>query len=94
MYVLYIRWDCQGDLPIQEPVLDSDRGTVKHLNLWDVKGKPPACANSPPVGARIISDQTSSPGADDTIIDADDPIDLSRRSSTCWVVLSRRRVGS
>jgi hypothetical protein len=38
---------------------------LKHLNLWDVIRKPPACANSPPIGAHILYDQTSSPSADD-----------------------------
>jgi hypothetical protein len=63
---------------------------LKHLDLWDVRRKPPARANGPPTEAFIIYDQSSSPGADDYIIDADRstlrlstgyPIDLSRRSS-------------
>jgi len=54
---------------------------LKHLSLWDVKHKPPARANGPPTEAFIIYDESSSPGADDYLIDADYPIDLSRRSS-------------
>jgi len=44
---------------------------LKHLDLWDVRRKPPARANGPPTEAFIIYDQSSSPGADDYIIDAD-----------------------
>jgi hypothetical protein len=36
--------------------------------------------------AIIIYDKSSSPSADDYIIDVDYPMDLSRRSSTCWGV--------
>ena len=63
---------------------------LTHLQPWVVKHKPPPRANSPPTGSFIIYDENSSPGVDDYIIDAGYPIDLSRRSSTCWVVLSRR----
>ncbi len=44
---------------------------LKHLDLWDVKRKPPPCANSPPPETFIIYDELSSPGADDYLIDAD-----------------------
>jgi hypothetical protein len=54
---------------------------LKHLNLWDVKRKPPPRANGPPAESFIIYDESSSPGADDYIIDADYPIDVSRCSS-------------
>jgi hypothetical protein len=54
---------------------------IKHPNLWDVKHKPPPCANGPPTESFIIYDESSSPCADDYIIDADYPIDLSQRSS-------------
>jgi hypothetical protein len=47
----------------------------KHLDLWDVRRKLPARANGPPTEAFIIYDQSSSPGADDYIIDADYPIE-------------------
>ena len=57
---------------------------LKHLDLWDVGRKPPARANLPvrctqtgvpPTEAFIIYDQSSSPGSDDYIIDADYPIE-------------------
>ncbi len=54
---------------------------LKHLDLWDVKRKPPPCANGPPPEAFIIYDQSSAPSADAYLIDADYPIDLSRCSS-------------
>jgi len=38
---------------------------LKHLDLWDVKRKPPPCANGPPHEAFIIYDQSSAPSADD-----------------------------
>ena len=48
---------------------------LEHLDLWDVKRKPPPRANSPPTEAFFIYDECSSPGADDYIIDADYPIE-------------------
>ena len=48
---------------------------LKPLNLWDVRPKPPPCANSPPPETFIIYDQSSSPGADDYIIDANYPLE-------------------
>ncbi len=66
----------------------------KHLDLWDVKRKPPPCANGPPSEAFIIYDPASLLILRRTsavsllmlrrtgyLIDADYPIDLSRRSS-------------
>jgi hypothetical protein len=59
---------------------------LKHLNLWDVKRKPPPCANGPPAEAFIIYDESSAPSADDYIIDVDrstlsfDPEALDRLS--------------
>jgi hypothetical protein len=44
---------------------------LKHLDLWDVRRKPPARAHGPPPETFIIYDELSSPGADDYIIDAD-----------------------
>jgi len=44
---------------------------LKHLDLWEVKRKPPPCANGPPSEVFIIYDESSSPGADDYLIDAD-----------------------
>jgi hypothetical protein len=48
---------------------------LKHLSLWDVKRKPPPRANDPPSEAFIIYDQSSSPSADDYLIDANYPIE-------------------
>jgi hypothetical protein len=48
---------------------------LKHLDLWDVKRKPPPRANGPPTESFIIYDEFSSPGADVYIIDADYPIE-------------------
>jgi hypothetical protein len=31
---------------------------LKHLDLWDVKRKPPPCANGPPPEAFIIYDES------------------------------------
>ena len=45
--------------------------TLKHLGLWDVKRKPLPRANGPPTESFIIYDESSSPGVDDYIIDAD-----------------------
>jgi len=40
---------------------------LKHLNLWDVKRKPPPRANNPPTESFIIYDESSSLCADDYI---------------------------
>ena len=37
---------------------------LKHLDLWDVKRKPPPCANGPPTETFINYDESSSPSAD------------------------------
>ena len=44
---------------------------LKHLDLWDVKRKPPPRTKSPPTDPFIIYDERSSPGVDDYILDAD-----------------------
>ena len=38
---------------------------LQHLDLWDVKSKPPPRANSPPTESVIIFDESSSPSVDD-----------------------------
>jgi hypothetical protein len=48
---------------------------LQHLDLWDVKHKPPPRANSPPTDSIINLDECSSPGADDYIVDADYPVE-------------------
>ena len=45
------------------------------LKLWDIKRNPAPRANGPPTEALIIYDESSSPGADDYLIDADYPIE-------------------
>ena len=63
---------------------------IYHLGFWNVKRKPPARANGPPTESLIIYDESSSPGVEDYLIDANRTtlrlstgysIDLSRRSS-------------
>jgi hypothetical protein len=48
---------------------------LKHLDLWEVKRKPPPRSNDPPSEAIIIYDKSSSPSADDYIIDVDYPVE-------------------
>jgi len=48
---------------------------LTHPDLWDVKHRPPPRANSPPTESFILYDESSSPGADDYIIDADYPVE-------------------
>jgi hypothetical protein len=74
---------CSGSKKIISFIDDSEiiKKILNHLGLWDVKRKPPPRANGPPTESFIIYDESSSPSADDYIIDADYPIDLSRRSS-------------
>ena len=38
---------------------------LEHLDLWEVKHKPPPRANSPPTDSVIIFDECTSPSADD-----------------------------
>ena len=74
---------CLGSMRIISFIEDEQlvKKILKHLDLWNVRRKPPARAHGPPPENFIIYDELSSPGADDYIIDADYPIDLSRRSS-------------
>jgi hypothetical protein len=48
---------------------------LKHLDLWDVKRKPPPYASGPPPEAVIIYDESPAPSADDYLIDADYPME-------------------
>ena len=43
--------------------------------LWDIMPKPPLRSNGSPTESFIIYDESSSPGADDYLIDADYPIE-------------------
>jgi hypothetical protein len=68
---------CLGSMRIISFIEDDQlvKKILKHLSLWDVKRKPLPRANDPPSEAFIIYDQSSSPSADDYIIDADYPIE-------------------
>jgi hypothetical protein len=68
---------CSGSMKIILFIEDSEiiKKILKHLNLWDVKRKPPARAHGPPTEAIIIYDESSPPSADDYLIDADYPIE-------------------
>ena len=68
---------CLGSMKIISFIDDSEiiKKILNSLGLWDVKRKPPARANGPPTESFIIYDESSSPGADDYIIDADYPIE-------------------
>ncbi|HIJ57035.1 MAG TPA: hypothetical protein HPQ03_13060 [Deltaproteobacteria bacterium] len=46
-----------------------------HADRWDVKRKPAPRANGPPTETFINYDESSSPSADDYLIDADYPIE-------------------
>ncbi len=59
---------------------------LKHLGLWAVKRKPQPVANAPPIDVFPADDEQPGPSSDDYIRDPAYPTDLSRRSSTCWVV--------
>jgi hypothetical protein len=63
-----------------------DPSTMKHSGHWDVKRKPLPVANAPPIDVFPAYDEQPGPRADDYIADPDYPADMSRRSSTCWVV--------
>ncbi len=68
---------CSGSMKIISFIEDEQlvKKILKHLDLWNVKRKPPARANGPPTEAFIIYDQSSSPSADDYLLDADYPIE-------------------
>ncbi len=68
---------CFGSMRIISFIEDEQlvKKILKHLELWDVKRKPPPCANGPPPEAFIIYDQSSAPSADDYLIDVDYPIE-------------------
>ena len=71
----YIAADASADGVAKVIYESKNEKILKHLGLWDVKRKPPPCANGPPPEAFIIYDQSSSPSTDDYIIDADYPIE-------------------
>ena len=61
---------CSGTMKIISFIEDEQlvKKILKHLNLWDVKRKPPARANGPPTETFITYDDSSSPGAEDYLI--------------------------
>ncbi len=68
---------CLGSMKIISFIEDEQlvKKSLKHLDLWDVRRKPPARAHGPPTEAFIIYDESSSPSAEDYMIDADYPIE-------------------
>ncbi len=64
---------CSGSMKIISMIDDSEiiKKILNHLGLWEVKRKPPPRANGPPTEAIIVYDESSSPSADDYIIDVD-----------------------
>jgi hypothetical protein len=68
---------CLGSMKIISFIEDEQlvKKILKYLDLWDVKRKPPPCANGPPPETFIIYDQSSAPSADDYLIDANYPIE-------------------
>jgi hypothetical protein len=66
---------------------------LNHLDLWQVKRKPPPRAYSPPAGAFIIYDQSSSPSADDYLIDADYPIEATFKNPAPGPAVSYGQIG-
>jgi hypothetical protein len=64
---------CLGSMRIISFIEDDPlvKKILEYLDLWDVNRKPPARANSPPTESFIIYDMSSSPSADDYIIDVD-----------------------
>lgn len=94
---------CSGSMRIISFIEDPKiiKKILQHLRLWNAKRKPPPCANPPKADRKHLSSMMSPHrpawmirlhfccfSATSYLIDADYPIDLSRRSSTCWVVLS------
>jgi hypothetical protein len=85
---------CLGSMRIISLIDDAEiiKKILKHLDLWDVKRKPPPCANGPPTEAIIIYDQSPVPSTDNYIIDADrttlsfDSEALERRLSTGYPI--------
>jgi len=79
---------CFGAMRIIAFIEDPDvmKKILKHLGLWDVKRKPRPVANAPPIDVFPAYDEQPGPSSDDYIRDPEYPADLSRRSSTCWVV--------
>jgi hypothetical protein len=68
---------CSGSIRIILLIDDAKiiKKVLTHLYLWDVKHKPPPCANDQPPETIIIYDQSSAFSAENYIIDIDYPIE-------------------
>jgi hypothetical protein len=68
--------------------------SLKHQDLWDVKRKPPLCANGPPPEGFIIYYQSSAPSADDYLINADYPIETYiKKNSAAGAPVNDTQIG-
>ena len=54
---------------------DVIRKILEHLNLWDVKRKPPPRANAPPIDGFPLYDKTPGPNVNDYNIDPQYPVE-------------------
>jgi len=65
-----------GSMRIISFIDDSEiiRKILKHLDLWEVKRKRPPRANGPPTKSFIVYDESSSPSADDYLMDVQYPM--------------------
>jgi hypothetical protein len=66
---------CRGQMRVIAFIHDGDviRKILKHLNLWDVKRKPPTRAHAPPIDDFRTYDEHPGSNADDHIRDPDYP---------------------
>ena len=69
---------CMGSMKIISFIEDSEiiKKILKHLDLWNVRPKPPPRANSPPPEPAVIYNECSSPSADDYLIDVQYPFEF------------------
>ena len=71
---------CQGRMRILAFIEDPEiiKKILKHLDLWDLKARPPPRANTPPLNVHIdYSDSQLPPSEDHLYSDPDYPIDSS-----------------
>ena len=60
---------------------DVIRKIITHLNLWDIKRKPPQCAHAPPIVSFPLYDEPPVPGADACLTDPDYPVEAYFKKS-------------
>ena len=67
---------CQGRMRVIAFIHDEDviRKILTHLNLWDVKRKPPTRAHAPPIDSFPLHDEHA-PSADEYLTDPDYPVE-------------------